>query len=75
MCPLQLFCSDYSQKCEWKIMNIEETHGKTSNEKSFNLKTRYCFPEFSWKHNIQSSCDLPKFCHNYLANTQTVNDA
>ena len=35
-----------SQKCEWKIMNTEETQRKKSKEENFNLKTRYWFLNF-----------------------------
>ena len=72
MCPLPLCCSNGSQKCEWKIINTE---GKQRKKKHLNLKTQYWFPEFPYKRNIHNSCDLPKFCYNYLLNPQILKDA
>ena len=37
--------------------NTEETE-KNDKDKNFNLKTRYCFLEFFYKHNIHNSCDF-----------------
>ena len=47
---------------------------KKNQGKNFNLKTQYCFLEFSQKHNIQNFYNLPKLCYNYLVNPQTLND-
>ena len=33
-CSLSLCCSNDSQKCEWQIMNTEETERKKSQEKT-----------------------------------------
>ena len=52
----------------------EETQRKIT-KKNFNLKMGYCFLEFSYKHNIHNSCDLPNSCFNYLVNHQTLNNA
>ena len=41
---------------------------KQIRKKTHNMKTQYWFLEFSWKHYIHNSGDLPKFCYNYLAN-------
>ena len=43
----------------------EETQ-KKNKKKYFNLKTQYCFCEFSY--------DLPNSCFNYLVNPQTLNN-
>ena len=54
--------------------NTEETY-KNNEEKNFNLKTRYWFLEFSYKHKIHNSCDVPNSCFNYLVDPETLNDA
>ena len=48
---------------------------KKKKKKNLNLKTQYWFLEFPYKRNIHNSCDLPKFCYNYLANPQILKDA
>ena len=85
MCRLLLCFSNDSVKCEWKgveetkdtdrnIGNTKETQ-KNNKEENFNLKARYCFLEFSYKHSSRNSWDLPNSCFNYLVNPQTLNDA
>ena len=71
MCPLPICCYNDTQKCEWKIVNTEETQRKITRKKLQFENTTY----FSWifyKHNIHNSCDL---CYDYLVNPQTLNDA
>ena len=59
-----------------KIANEKlKKHKEKQQGKNFNLKTRYCFVEFCYKHSIHSSCDLPNFSFNYLINPQILNDA
>ena len=71
MCPPLLCCSNESQKWEWKIKGAQ----RKITRKQFNLKTRYYFLEFSYKHSIHNFCDLPNSCLNYLINRQTLSHA
>ena len=54
------------------IGNTEETQ-KNNKEENFNLKARYCFLDFFYKHSSHNSWDLPDSCFNYLVNPQTLN--
>ena len=48
MCTLPLCCSNYSQKCERKIINAEKKNTeKNKKGKNFILKTQNWFLEFS----------------------------
>ena len=44
MRPLPLCCSDDSQKCEWKIMNTEETQRKQNKEKKLQFENTILVP-------------------------------